>query len=399
MKKIVIRFKEGNEPKKSAEFSVFDQGGMLFKQLYSVEPEVQSFMSKKGIKETDVKSHMALFNEQILPQKTEAEKKLFRTYTAEFENEEDAEAAIAKLQADPSVEYVQESKLNKLYYLPNDPLIKDLWGITKINCPKAWDSSLGENVVVAVLDTGVDYNHPDLSGNMWRDRNGNFGYDFSDGNEDPMDYHGHGTHVAGSIAAVGNNSIGVVGVAPKAKIMAVKIFPNASDIVCSAAIKYAVDNGAQVINNSWGPIGRNPVNPVLEDIINYAVSKGAVVVFAAGNENDEVKYYSPANHPEVICVAASDFKDNRAGFSNFGNEVTVSAPGQEILSTQLQGGYTTKRGTSMAAPHVSGLAALILSKKPELNQDQIKDQIQKNCDKIFTDKPVGSGRINAANSL
>ncbi|SFB50600.1 S8 family peptidase [Algoriphagus aquimarinus] len=399
MKKIVVRFKEGEEPKNMGKFAPMDDIEVKFKPLYSIEPDVTKFIARKGLKAGDFKSHLALFNEELLPQKSEEEKKLFRTYTVEIENEEEAKQAISKLQSDPTIEYVQESKLNKLYYLQNDPLMKDLWGITKINCPKAWDSAQGENIVIAVLDTGVDYLHTDLSGNMWKDSAGNFGRDFSDNNYDPMDYHGHGTHVAGTIAAVGNNSIGVVGVAPKAKIMAVKIFPNATDDVCAEAIKYAVDNGAHVINNSWGPTGRNPVNKTLEDAIDYALSKGVVVVFAAGNEHDEVKYYSPANHMGVICVGASDIKDNRCGFSNYGPEVTVAAPGEEILSTQINGGYTKKRGTSMAAPHVSGLAALVISGRPTANANQIKGLIETNSDKIYPDKPIGLGRINAANSL
>jgi thermitase len=397
--KIIVRFREDAAPKNINTLADFEKKQLPFKRLYPIEPDLKMFSDKKIGKNKAYESSDEFFEKELLPLKSEEEKKLFRTYTVEFESEEEALAAIEKLKGDKTIEYVQLSKLNKLYYLPNDPLMKDLWGITKINCAKAWDVSLGDNVVVAVIDTGVDYNHSDLSGNMWRDVAGNYGRDFSDVDSDPMDYHGHGTHVAGTIAAVGNNSLGVVGVAPNAKIMAIKIFPNATDDVCASAIKHAVDSGAKILNNSWGPSERNPVNKALEDAVDYALSKGVVVVFAAGNEGDEVKHYSPANHPGVICVGATDAKDNRCGFSNFGPEVTVAAPGDNILSTQINGGYTNKRGTSMAAPHVSGLAALILAKNPQIQGVQIKRLIENNTDKIMPDRPIGSGRINASNCL
>jgi thermitase len=398
MKKIIVRFRE-DRPSTIQGLAEVNDSLPNLKRMYSFEPDVNSFLKKTKLNVASYASGEDLFVNELLPKKSEEEKKLFRTFTAEFETEVEAAAAIDKLKDDPNVEYVQLSNLNELYYVPDDPLFGELWGLTKINCTKAWDVAEGNEVIVAVIDSGVDYSHPDLSGNMWTSPSGKFGFDFSDGDDDPMDSHGHGSHVAGTIAAIGNNNQGVVGVAPKAKIMALKIFPNATDDVCAQAIKYAADNGASVINNSWGPTSRSPVNKALEEAVNYALSKGVVVIFAAGNKSDEVKYYSPANHPGVVCVGASDRKDNRCLFSNYGPEVTVSAPGENILSAKISGGYTYKSGTSMAAPHVSGLAALIVARFPHIAGTLVKTRIEQNTDRIFPDKPIGSGRINASNSL
>jgi subtilisin family serine protease len=326
-------------------------------------------------------------------------KKLSRTYYVECYTDEEANILQNSLSTNEGVEYVKFDELNELYFHPNDPLLPSQWAIPKIACEEAWDTSQGDNIIVAVIDTGVDYNHPDLIGRMWQDSTGRYGKDISDGDDDPMDYHGHGTHVAGTIAAVMNNNIGVVGVAPMAKIMAVKIFPNAQDSICAQAIRYAVDNGAKVLNNSWGSINRRPSNPTVEDAVNYAYSKGATVIFAAGNKNDDVQYYSPANHPRVISVGATDINDNRASFSNYGNLVTIAAPGVNILSLQFGSvNYIKMSGTSMACPHVAGLAALILKNNNQLSFEKVKFFIQNNADTIHPDKPIGSGRINANKS-
>jgi subtilisin family serine protease len=286
--------------------------------------------------------------------------------------------------------------MNDLLYIPADPLYSELYGLKKMDCEKAWDYTSGKEVIVAVIDTGVDYNHPDLKNNMWVDSAGNHGYNFSEDNNNPMDYHSHGTHVSGTIASTGNNSIGIVGVAFNAKIMAVKIFPNAVDTVCSKAIVYAVDNGAKVINNSWGPTAKRPSNPVVEQAIDYAVSKGVTVVFAAGNNADDVKNYSPANYHNVFCVAATDKNDEVAGFSNYGDNVLITAPGKDIVSLKFNSfEYTVMSGTSMAAPHMSGLAALIISKFPSLSLTEIREKVKNNVDKINSVNPVGSGRVNA----
>jgi subtilisin family serine protease len=173
---------------------------------------------------------------------------------------------------------------------------------------------------------------------MWQDVSGNFGRNFTNNSDNPMDDVGHGTHVAGTIAATGNNGIGIIGVAPKVKIMALKAFTAEGGLneAIKDAIKYAVDNGAHVINNSWGPGGRLERNQLVESMIDYAISKGIVVVFAAGNNNDNIRHYAPANHPGVISVAATDENDAKADYSNYGDLVTVAAPGSNILSLEMQ---------------------------------------------------------------
>ena len=331
---------------------------------------------------------------------SEEAKCLRRTYTIEAPDGADLETLIAEMNGNAEVEYAQIDELNEILMIPNDPSFNDLWGLKKINCEPAWEISEGEDVVVAVVDTGVDYNHPDMRDNMWTSADGKFGFDFSDNDDNPMDYHVHGSHVAGTIAAVGNNQTGVIGVAPKAKIMAIKIFPNAFDSVIARALRWAVDNGAKVLNNSWGPRNRRPHNRVVEDAINYVNSKGGICIFAAGNSNDDTQFYSPANMTNVITVGATDKNDRRAGFSNWGAPVDVSAPGVDILSLEFKtSNYVSKRGTSMACPHVAGLVALALKIKPEATFEEIQRRINNGVDLIQPDQVLGRGRINALHTL
>lgn len=329
----------------------------------------------------------------------ESEKKLYRIWQVELEPGDDVDEAIEKLRQDSNVESVEINELNELYYKPNDPRYGELYGLNKIQCECAWESSVGEDVVVAVIDTGVDYNHPDIRENMWTSGNGHYGRDFSDNDGNPMDYHGHGSHVAGTIAAVGNNGTGIIGVAPKVKIMALKIFPNAYDDVAALALKYAVDNGAKIINNSWGPSRRRPNAPIIEAAIDYVHAKGGICIFAAGNSNDQTKYYSPANYSKTISVGATDQNDKRAGFSNYGDKTDIAAPGKDILSLLFASrNYIEKDGTSMASPHVAGACALLLSKSPSLKYEEVKKKLISSSDSISTDHVIG-GRLNVCNLL
>jgi subtilisin family serine protease len=267
------------------------------------------------------------------------------------------EEALEVLESDPDVLYAEPNYL--LYAtatLPNDPLFANLWGLnngsdTDIDAPEAWDITAGSSdVVVAVIDSGVDYNHPDLALALWTnpgeipgdglDNDGNgypddvMGWDFVDNDNDPMDSHNHGTHVAGTIAAVGNNSTGITGVCWIAKIMALRFldaFGVGTTDKAISAIEYANDKGAHVINNSWGGTG---YSQALEDAIDAST---AVVVCAAGNtgtNNDSTPFY-PASFTSanIIAVAATDQSDNRASFSNYGvTSVDVGAPGTNIYS-------------------------------------------------------------------
>ncbi len=331
-------------------------------------------------------------------------------------------AACDAYAATPGVEYAQPNYVMHADLTPNDPYYTrgDLWGLmaSKLNMAPAWDIAQGEGVVVAVVDTGVSLNHPDLAANIWRntkeipnngiddDNNGYIddvvGWNFAYKTNNPNDDFGHGTHVAGTIAAIGNNSTGVIGVAPKAKIMAVKALglngTGQNDWLANGII-YAAQNGAKVISNSWG-CDACPSNPLAEDAVRTANGFGAVVVLAAGNSNADVINSSPQNmrNPKPIVVGASDRGDGRASFSNYGSLVDVAAPGVSIVST-VPGGYASLAGTSMACPHVAGLAALIVGAQPGISPEQVRQLIRSTADPISTDRPIGIGRINALRAL
>ena len=319
-----------------------------------------------------------------------------------------------------------------IYQTPNDQLfiLQDALNNTgqtggtpdaDIDAPEAWDITTGNSdVVVAVIDTGIDYDHPDLAANIWinpgeipgngmdDDSNGYVddvhGWNFVKNNKNPDDDHGHGTHVAGIIGAVGNNSIGVAGVAWNVKLMPLKVLDRrgrgfTSDVI--EAINYAAHR-ADVINLS---LGSNNFSQGMKDAIANA---SALVVAAAGNDgnnNDETPSY-PASYDldNIIAVAATNHKDKLTGFSNYGaTSVDLAAPGNLIASTYRGGRYAYMSGTSMATPHVSGGAALVMAAFPELNvdQDQVKDQILGGVDPIpsLQGITVTGGRLNAFNSL
>lgn len=348
---------------------------------------------------------------------------------------------LSSLQHDPSIEYAEPDHIDSTNLTPNDPYFSsygtwgqsypDLWGIQKIGSSSAWDTSTGAGVVVAVVDTGIDYNHPDLAANVWMntkeiagngiDDDGNgyvddvLGWDFigstyqnpTQGNN-PIDHFGHGTHVAGTIAAVGNNGIGVIGVAFQAHVMAVKGLDDSGyglDSTLGPAIIYAANNGAEVISNSWAGQGSSQT---IADAVSYAYSLGAVIVAAAGNNSDDARKYYPANLPQVITVAATDHNDYTAYFSNWGSKIDVAAPGVDILSLRAAGTsmgtpvdayYTRADGTSMATPHVSGLAALLLSGNPQYSNEDVRQAIRTSANDLSTpgfDLDYGYGRINAS---
>jgi len=317
-----------------------------------------------------------------------------------LKTDEDVLATCAKLKQDPEVEYAQPNYIYNVIGPPNDPRYGELWGIKKIQCEAAWDITEGLGAIVCINDTGVDYNHEDLKNNIWTDENGKHGYDFYNNDSDPMDDHNHGTHCAGTVAAVGNNSIGVIGVGPKIKIMATKGL-NASGSGTSSTLaqgtRWAADHGADVISNSWGPGGRNPSDPTSEGAIDYAYERGVVCVFAAGNSNDDVQYYSPANYERTIAVAATDSNDEKASFSNYGNLIDVCAPGVDVLSTVRNNGYATYSGTSMACPHTAGVCGLLKSIRPGATYEEVRQIVREFSDDIGNPGKdnLGYGRVNA----
>ncbi len=321
--------------------------------------------------------------------------------------------------------------------VPNDPQFNEQWALNNsgqnggkanadIAALKAWSKTQGStDVVIAVLDTGVDYKHADLAANMWlrpdavpqyRDNElGAFddlhGFDAAENLSDPMDENGHGTHCSGIIGAEGDNDEGIAGINWKVKIMPLKFlgrggFGTTKDAI--EAINYAIDrkrNGVniRIISASWGS---TVYSKALEDAIRAAGEEGILFVAAAGNSssnNDRIKHY-PSNYelPNVISVAATDKFDNLAGFSNFGvKTVHIAAPGREILSTWLGDEYREASGTSMATPYVAGVAALILANEPNLSVEALREKILKSVDKIdsLNGKIENAGRINAAKAL
>ncbi len=335
----------------------------------------------------------------------------------------------AEYQKDPNVEYAEPDYEVKVQIIPNDPYFsssgtwgqsyRDMWGLEKIRTQQAWDIETGSpNITVAVIDTGVDYNHPDIDkvNTMWTDDQGHYGYDYVNNDSDPIDDFGHGTHVAGTIAGFTNNSIGISSISWHSKIMAVKGFDNHGsgyDSWLVACINYAVENGADILSNSWGGFGNSQA---LADAFQTAYDVGCVNVAAAGNSNMDARYFSPANLSTVITVSAFDVNDQKASFSNYGTKIDVAAPGVDILSlrangtdmyndggTHIVGNYYYRAdGTSMACPQVSGLAALILSLRPDFTNEQVREVIRTAADDVDApdfDLNSGYGRINAYEAL
>ncbi len=297
--------------------------------------------------------------------------------------------------SDPMVEYAEPDFTVRALGTPNDPYFVEQWGMVKLQAPEAWDITTGSpNIQVAVLDTGVDLDHPDLAPKIVSS------IDFS-GSSSADDVHGHGTHVAGIAAACTNNGIGVAGVGYDATIMNVKVLADDGTGYLSwiaEGIVWAADNGADVINLS---LGGSFGSSTLKDAVNYAWNKGAVVVAAAGNEGSSSPLY-PAYYTNCIAVAATNGIDQKASWSNYGDWVDVAAPGVSIISTYIatvNEGYRFFSGTSMASAHVAGLAALVFTTVTDTNgngrlNDEVRARIESNCDDIGV-SGIGFGRVNA----
>jgi thermitase len=261
--------------------------------------------------------------------------------------------SIAAISLCPQVRYAEPNYIASIAdTIPSDPNWSLQYGLVNIRAPQGWDYSTGSTAVtIAILDSGVDLGHADLAAKIVP------GFDFVNGDAIPQDDNGHGTHVAGIAAASGNNGIGVAGVSWGARIMPIKVLNaggNGSFADVAAGITWATDNGAQIINLS---LGGASASTVLQDAVNYADGKGVLLVAAAGNTGINFVLY-PARYPNVIAVGAVDSTNNLAVFSNYGPELDLVAPGAAIYSTVI-GGYGYNSGTSMAAPYVSGLAAIL----------------------------------------
>ncbi|PRZ16000.1 thermitase [Laceyella sediminis] len=298
------------------------------------------------------------------------------------------EATIEKLKKDPNVEYAEPNYYLHASYTPNDPYFSSRqYGPQKIQAPQAWDIAEGSGAKIAIVDTGVQSNHPDLAGKVVG------GWDFVDNDSTPQDGNGHGTHCAGIAAAVTNNSTGIAGTAPKASILAVRVLDNSGSGTWTAVangITYAADQGAKVISLS---LGGTVGNSGLQQAVDYAWSKGSVVVAAAGNAGNTAPNY-PAYYSNAIAVASTDQNDNKSSFSTYGSWVDVAAPGSSIYSTYPTSTYASLSGTSMATPHVAGVAGLLASQGR--SAANIRAAIENTADKISgTGTYWAKGRVNA----
>jgi len=355
-------------------------------------------------------------------------------YSVTFNDDYDLEEVLSSYEKLSPVVRVEPVAIHKLNFIPNDPYRTNQWGLSKINVYNGWNISQGSPaVVLGIPDSGVDWDHLDLDGDIWINEaewNGTTGVD-DDGNSyiddyrgwdwvtgvngwpgeddqtpdnNPMDFSGHGTHVAGIAAAETNNSRGVAGVGFDCKIMALRTGWLGNDGIgwvrmdfCASAFYYAVNNGAKALNCSWGS------STQLSSATNYAVSNGVVIITSAGNDGNSVADYLGAR-TDVLAVAATDGSDHKASWSNYGTWVEVCAPGVNIISTIYNNTYAYLDGTSMAVPFVTGLVGLIYAADSTLSSSQVRALIIDNADNIDALNPgyaglLGSGRINAYNTL
>ncbi len=396
-----------------------------------------------GVQTVDqiLQKHMPEKIEFLLPDASNLPKTLQRWRKVVLPGHADMDAFIAECRQNPEISNVHINQVFRIHQMIDDELYSRQWALQIIQAESAWAIERGQkDVLIAVIDTGVDYDHPDLWQNVWinsgedLNNNGRFdpedinnvdddgngfiddivGWDFADApdhptggdyldrDNDPMDEHNHGTAVAGIISASSDNGIGISGLAPGCRVMAIKSFTPAGygeEDDTAAAILYAVQQGARVINMSWG---EKYITPLLEDVIQYAFERDVVMVASSGNTgNDQIHY--PSALSTTISVGASNRKDIRASFSNYGPTVDLLAPGQDIHTTLINSDYdSTLRGTSFAAPFVSAAAGLILSQDPELSPDAVKGILVGSATDLEPqgwDIYNGSGRLNIHRAL
>lgn len=364
------------------------------------------------------------------------------TQVLRMSRDQDISTAIEHLKRDPDVQFAEPNAIFEILDngIPNDPDFEKNWGIQNVgqkddagNLGKVgsdlhvlplWQQGIRglRKVVVGIIDTGMDWNHPDLKDNLYTnsgeiegdgiDNDGNgliddiHGWNFGDNNNKSQDDQGHGTHCAGIIGGVGNNGIGVAGVNWEVSMMPIKFLNSEGHGTLQAAvdaIRYGIKMKIPVLSNSWG--GRTGGDALL-NVIQEAKDAGITFIAAAGNnhaDNSQSPTY-PASYPvdNIISVAATDNQDHLGNFSNFGKTtVHVAAPGVKIYSTFKDGGYKVLSGTSMAAPHVSGVVALLLSASPDLNYTEIKKRLIETSDPIpgLRSRVIAEGRVNAYNAF
>ncbi|MGD2248699.1 MAG: S8 family peptidase [Candidatus Methanofastidiosia archaeon] len=314
------------------------------------------------------------------------------------------EPAIHALSKNPKISYIQEDHYRvrvgpsvDIKVKPGPPPEELPWGVDRIDADLAWSTTKGAGVKVAIVDTGIDMDHPDLVANI----KGGFNAiaparKYKDPNNFDDD-HGHGSHCAGIVAAV-DNDIGVIGVAPEAWLYGVKVLDGSgagydSDII--EGIQWCVDNGIQVISCSFGGYGDDQAS---RDAYQAAWDAGCLIVAAAGNDGYEDPDLWPAGYPTVMAISATDSSDNVTSWSNYGDEIELAAPGSSIYSTYKRGGYTTMSGTSMACPHVSGVAALVWAANTGYSNSQVRSRLQNTAEDLGAsgwDPYYGYGLVDA----
>lgn len=388
-----------NAPLKASQFS--KQGSIPGEILIRFKP---------GVQRGAVQNTLQAFQLQTLKQVGPAQ---WGLHLVKAPSAQMSAQALQALNQNPSVLYAEPNgimgispneesappRLMRNDAFPNDEMFNDQYAHQRTESLKGWEIQKGKpDLVVAVVDTGVDLNHPDLKDNMLPK-----GYDFVDDDEVAMDEQGHGTHCAGISAGVAHNKIGIAGYAPGAKIMPVRVLDRRgsgtwADV--ASGIAWAADNGAHVINLS---LGGSSDSKVVGDAVKHALDKDVVVVAAMGNDGNNTKSY-PAAYPGVVAVGATNSQDRIAGFSQYGEWTSVSAPGVSILSTMMQSRrpYSKLSGTSMASPAVAGLAALVRSQFPDLSQAEVKAHIEHTAEDLGDagyDIHYGHGRINVFKAL
>ncbi len=442
------------EPAQKAEAAAFEGPEMVSNEfLLKVKPSAKKLMKAAPMPEdTGIDSlnrlnrqHRAVKFEQVAAEGGRGNEAIFSWYKVTLPGDKKAitkkdnvldfirlQQAMNYYKADKSIEAVEPNFLVTAVAIPNDPSFSQLWGLhnsndADIDAPEAWDKTKGNaSVVIAVIDTGVDYNHPDLGANMWKntaecsgngaDDDGNgyiddcYGIDTYNNDANPMDDNRHGTHVSGTIGAVGNNNIGVVGVNWNVRIMACKFLGAGGSgstfdaIECLNYVKAMKDKGVNVIatSNSWGGGG---FSQAMSDAIQSQMQHGILFIAAAGNnaKDSDACPFSPASYylPNVISVAATTSADGLASFSNYGRRtVHLGAPGVSILSTTPNNTYQSLGGTSMATPHVAGLAALLKAENPSRDWIAVKNLIMAGGDaKASMNNTITQKRLNARGSL
>lgn len=359
---------------------------------------------------------------------------LSKIFLLQFESDIPIYKLISILKKIDLIEYVEFYPKRNLCFIPNDSLFNQQYYMQLLRIPEAWDSvQVKKQVLVGIVDTGIDYDHPDLTDNIWinpgesgidsegKDKKNNgidddgngfiddwHGWDFmadSLGEDnDPFPGHGHGTHVGGTVGAVINNTIGIAGMCDSIKILPVKA---GSDNPFSTSVRntyeallYAAKMGADVINCSWGGSSRSLAE---QEVINAAISLGSTIIAAAGNDGEDAPLF-PAAYEGVVSVASIDSSETKSFFSNYNGTVDVSAPGMDIISTLPWNSYAAWMGTSMASPIASGVAAMIIMTHPEYSPIQVGEHLKATCSDIYSKNSnyygkLGKGRIDAFKAI